>query len=170
MAARHSEYKLQPVARDNLKSEAKILMNGKVSIQLRLRLFDAVVTPTILYGLAILPLSTSLLDEIEVAQRKMLRKIVGWVRVNEETWDSTMRRMKFRVNHALQQRPIMAWSERIAKQLWKMILRVKESPSESWINETSMWVVNECDDPCILFKNRDNLVVVRCFHPRKLIK
>lgn len=124
-----------------------ILTNGKVSIQLRLRLFDAVVTPTILYGLAVLPLSTILLEDIEIVQRKMLRKIVGWVRLPEETWEVTMRRMKFRVNRALQQRPVMAWSERIARNLWKMVLRIKEAPNESWINKTSMWEVNECDDP-----------------------
>ena len=55
--------------------------------------------------------------------------------------------MKLRVDRALQQRPIVAWRERIAKSLWKMVLRVKEAPSESWIHETSMWEVNECDDP-----------------------
>ena len=35
-----------------------ILCNRSVSIQLRLKLFDAVVTPTILFGLAVLPLSS----------------------------------------------------------------------------------------------------------------
>ena len=58
-----------------------ILSNQKISIRQCLNFFDVVVTPTILYGIAILPLSATLIEDIEVVQRKMLRKIVGWVRV-----------------------------------------------------------------------------------------
>ena len=124
-----------------------VLTNRQISIQLRLKLFDAVVTPTILYGLAALPLSAVLLQELEVVQKKMLRKIVGWVRIGDESWEVTMRRMKDRVHRALLQRPIMAWTTRIGKTLWKLILRIKEAPNESWIRHSSMWAINELEDP-----------------------
>ena len=105
------------------------------------------VTPTILYELAALPLSAVLLQELEVVQKKMLRKIVGWVRIGDESWEVTMRRMKDRVHRALLQRPIMAWTTRIGKTLWKLILRIREAPNESWIRHSSMWAINELEDP-----------------------
>ena len=71
---------------------AGTLCNRNISIKLRLKLFDAVVTPTILFGLSVLPLSQVSLQKIKAAQRKMLRKIVGWVRLATETWEETMRR------------------------------------------------------------------------------
>ena len=90
-----------------------------------LKLFDAVVTPTILFGLAVLPLSVMSVEKLQVTQRKMLRKMVGWVRVQGEEWDITMRRMKVRVDRALDKYPIMLWKKRIATYLWKYILRIK---------------------------------------------
>ena len=124
-----------------------ILCNHHISIQLRLKLFDAVVTPTILFGLAVLPLSSASLEKIQVTQRKMLRKMVKWVRIQGEAWDVTMRRMKMRVASASEKYPVMPWKNRIAKYLWQFILRIKMAPNESWIKQVSNWEPNECDDP-----------------------
>ena len=77
------------------------LCNKNICIKLRLKYFDAVITPTILFGLVALPLNQSSLDKLEVTQKKMMRKMVGWVRLEGETWETTMRRMKHRVNRAL---------------------------------------------------------------------
>ena len=82
-----------------------------------------------------------------MVQRKMLRKIVGWIRVKDEPWDTTMRRMKVRVMRGLHQRQVVPWSTRIASSLWKMILRIKEAANECWIHTTSMWEINVVDDP-----------------------
>ena len=124
----------------------QVLCNRNIGIHLRLKLFDAVITPTILYGLATLPLSSVSLKKIDVVQRKMLRKIVGWVRLPNETWETTMHRMKERVQSALQKYPVMQWRKRIAKYLWKYILRIKDVPSEAWIQKSSMWAPNESED------------------------
>ena len=63
---------------------SKTLTNRNTSVKLRLNLFDSVVTPTILFGLIALPLYQTYIDKINVAQRKMLRNIVGWVRLIDE--------------------------------------------------------------------------------------
>ena len=68
----------------------QVLCNRNIDIRLRLNFFDAVVTPTILYGLALLLWSASSLQKVKVLQRKILRKIVGWVRLPIETWEITM--------------------------------------------------------------------------------
>ena len=129
-----------------LGQHTNVLCNRKISIQLRLKFFDAIVSPTILFGLGALPLSTISLRKVEVVERKMLRKIVGWVRIQDEAWDITMRRMKYRVQRGLQQYPFILWRRRIAKSLWKLVLRIRSSPSESWINESSFWAPNDIND------------------------
>ena len=68
----------------------KVLTNEHVSIKLRLKLFDAVVTPTILYGLHTLPLTHFQLQKLDALQRWMLRSIVGWVRLGDGPWRMTM--------------------------------------------------------------------------------
>jgi hypothetical protein len=125
---------------------SSILCNRDIAIHLRLKLFDAIITPTILFGIAILPLSAASLEKIEVVQRKMLRKIVGWIRLQDEAWDVTMHRMKDRVEDALLRHPVMLWKERIAKYLWKFIVRVKKAPCDQWISLSSKWFPNGCED------------------------
>ena len=76
----------------------------------------------------------------------MLRKIAGWIRIRDEPWEYTMRRMRNRVENALQQYAVMPWKKRIGKYLWKFILRVKGAPNEAWIHQSSTWAPNEIND------------------------
>ena len=62
----------------------KVLTNRHVSIKLRLKLFDAIVTPTVLYGLHTLSLTQQQLQKLDIVLRRMLRSIVGWIRVSDE--------------------------------------------------------------------------------------
>ena len=94
------------------------LCNHNVPIGLRLRLFDTIVTPVVLYGGAVLPLSQKDLEQLDIVQRRMLRLIVGWKRYPDESWEATMHRMKARVSHALQYHAIPTWSHRFHKNRW----------------------------------------------------
>ena len=69
-------------------------------MQLRLKLFDAVVSPTALFALSTVPLTSALISQLGIAQRKMLRSIVGWVRLPSDDWADTMRRMRQRLDRA----------------------------------------------------------------------
>jgi hypothetical protein len=60
------------------------LTNTHISIKLRLRLFDAIVTPTILFGLITMPLTPSDLNQLDAIQHRMLRSLVGWVCLRDE--------------------------------------------------------------------------------------
>jgi len=88
----------------------QVLLNRDVSIRLRLKLFDATVSPTVLYGMSVLPLTQSQYTRLDAVQRRMLRNIVGWVRLDEEPWADTMRRMKGRVERALRQHDVRSWT------------------------------------------------------------
>ena len=111
---------------------SRILGNRKVSIKLRLKLFDVIVSPALLFGLFILPLCQSHLEKIDVVQRKMLRKIVGWVRLRTDNWEITMRRMSLRLKTALDHYPITSWSEKRLKAQWKYVVRLKTLPASIW--------------------------------------
>ena len=87
------------------------LLNQKIPSHLRLRLFDTVVSPTVLYSLSSTPLTSAQLGFLDTTQRKMLRRIVGWVRFADEDWELTGRRMKMRLENALQQYPVTTWSQ-----------------------------------------------------------
>ena len=78
----------------------KVILNRHVSVAKRFRFFDICVTPSILYALVSLPLTRGHVGELDVLQRKMLRRIIGWRRVEGEAWDVTMHRMQDRMDYA----------------------------------------------------------------------
>ena len=50
-----------------------------IALVLRLKVFDAVMSPAMLFGPATLPLTKVCLQKLGVVQRRTLRCIVGWV-------------------------------------------------------------------------------------------
>jgi len=74
-----------------------------------------IVTPAMIFNLHTLALTKVQLKSIDVLQRKMLRSIVGWVRLNGEDWCDTMRRMNHRLSVASELFPIPPWTEQLAK-------------------------------------------------------
>ena len=73
------------------------LLNQHIPLTLRFKIFDAVITPCILFGLTVFACKEADFNRIEVVQRKMLRNIIGWRRVAGETWEPTMHYMKIRL-------------------------------------------------------------------------
>ena len=115
------------------------MTNSNVSIKSRLKLFDSVISPCILFGLGALPIHQHFQDQVDITQRKMLRKIIGWRRVPDEPWDITMRRMKLRMSSALDQWYIKPWSMRINLSRWSHACRVKAVEPERWVSLACKW-------------------------------
>jgi hypothetical protein len=91
------------------------LTNKHVNIKLRLRLFDTVVTPAVLYGLTASPLTQHDIEQLGVTQRKMLRKIVGWTKLADDEWSDVYRRLRTKIMRATEQYPIRDWIEELAR-------------------------------------------------------
>ena len=72
------------------------------------------ITPTVLFGLETPPLTKTQLERIDGIQRKMLRSVTGWVRVQDESWAESMRRVNARVAEALRLFPVKPWTEQLA--------------------------------------------------------
>ena len=114
-----------------------ILTNKHVSLKLRLKFFNAVVTPAMVFSLHTLALTKVQLENINVLQRKMLQSIVGWVRVNGEDWSETMRRMNHRLSVALELFPLPPWTEQLAKRQFQFAAKV--ASEQSWSSVVGHW-------------------------------
>ena len=64
--------------------------------------------------------------------RKMLRRIVGWRRVEGERWEDTMRRMNHRLAFDEQLYFCQPWSIMFARMQWRYCLRVVRASSLAW--------------------------------------
>ena len=99
-------------------------LNKNVNIKLILKLFNAAVTPSLVYSLETCPLTQSQMQKLDIVQRKMLRKMVGWVFDSEDTWEDAGRRMKLRLQTALNLHPIDDWSAVINKRKQALLHRI----------------------------------------------
>ena len=117
------------------------LLNRKIPVHLRLKLFDSVVSPTVLYSLSTTPLTETQLEKLNAVQRKMLRKIAGWVRHDGEEWSITGRRMKQRLDAALMRRPVAVWSEARGKQRERIIRKAAPSEGAGIVARVFKWAL-----------------------------
>ena len=135
------DYRLQ-CGWGRFKSLQETLTDKKVDVRLRLQLFDVVVTPSVMYGLETCPLTMSQLQRLDTTQRCMLRRIVGWVGFDNESWEERGRRMKKRLMTALELRPVMDWSKRLKKKKEKMICSLDFAPH--WTKLAYQWQPLTC--------------------------
>ena len=114
------------------------LTDKHVSVCSRLKLFQSVVTPSALFGLAACSLTSQQVEKLDAVQRRMLRSLVGWTRVEGEDWAVTMRRMRDKVNKALAIYPVAPWSKQLAKQVYRYSHKIASHP-ESWPHLVARW-------------------------------
>ena len=115
------------------------LLNKKLAVGRRLKLFDVSVSTTVLYSLSTTPLTISQLERLDAVQRKMLRKIVGWIRHDEEEWKTTGHRMKERLESALRKQRVRPWSERVSEQKSKLVRKMHDMASPSICRQAFAW-------------------------------
>ena len=126
------------------------LLNRHVSLHLRLRLFATVVSPCALFAAMVLPLTKHDLEKFAVTQRKMLRNIVGWVRVPDEAWEDTMRRMKGRLERAMQIHYVKPWVEQLHLARWRFARHVSSNAKSIWPSLVNSWLPGHPRDDSLL--------------------
>ena len=122
------------------------LCNKNVSLKLRLKLFDATVSPSLLFGLSTLPILQSNMEKILVCQRKMLRKIVGWIWHPGDEWEVVMHNMKIKVQNAMRQYFVKPWDERIQSMRVKYFSRLAGMGDERWGKLSLDWEPKKVND------------------------
>ena len=79
-----------------------------------------------------------------MAQRTMLRRIVGWVSYSNDSWEEHGRRMAQRLRRCLELYPVGDWSERVHERKLLMIEKQHEWPY--WTKAVVQWSPFECVD------------------------
>ena len=74
-----------------------VFLQKRIAIAQNMKLFDAAVSPMGFFGCEKLSLAKSQLQKLDVLQRRTLRSLVGWFRLDGEPWSHAMRRMQHRV-------------------------------------------------------------------------
>ena len=118
------------------------LTNSHIPIKLRLRLFNAVVSPTVLYALDTAPLTKSMLIKLDATQRCMLRRMVGWTCYSSETWQERGHRMKIRLQQALSKFPVEDWSKTWSNRVQSLKSCMHTAPK--WTQLSYAWDPREC--------------------------
>ena len=121
------------------RNHKQVLCNPHISLKLRLQFFEATITPSVLYGVTTLPLTQSQLDRLDAAQRRMLRSIVGWVRIEGEDWRDTMHRMKLRLQHALAMHPLRPWTQQLFTRQYRFASKISRR-DDAWPWAVVTWI------------------------------
>ena len=116
------------------------LVDKRVNVKLRLRLFASTVTPTLVYSMDTTPLTEKQLKQVDVVQNKMLRKMVGWIMHREESWEESGHRMKMRMEAALAQYPMKPWSAEVKSRKQKLLSKVHEGSLPQICRSVYDWV------------------------------
>ena len=127
------------VAWNKFRKYRHMLLNKHVSLVLRLKLFDAVVSPAMLFGLATLPLTKGCLQKLGVVQTRRFRSIVGWVRIHDAlSWRDIMVQMNHKLAIAKTLFPMEGWENRLFRSKFRLAHRIARSP-ERWPAKSVSW-------------------------------
>ena len=124
------------------KALQQIYEDKHIPIKLRLKLFDAAISSTVLYALETCPLTRNLEHRLDVVQRIMLRRLVGWISTSGDTWDVIGHKMKHRLENCLRMHPIANWSAQVRTRKKKLLDNMSELPH--WTMSSFEWDPIEC--------------------------
>ena len=114
------------------------LLNRHVSLRLRLKPCDSVITPTIVFGHMTCPLTSYQLQKLGVVRNRMLRSIVGWAPLVDNDWHALMQKMNKKLENAQQIFNVRPWTERSLVGRFRFAAKIA-SAVNSWASITSEW-------------------------------
>ena len=141
------------------------LVNKRYSLNDRLRLFESVISPTVLYGSECWTMSKNMENMLRTAQRKMLRSILGHGRrriandaedsgsehevsephVHEdrhdelEPWVDWIKRVTHSVENSLEKLKIKTWVEQARRRKWRWAQKTYCEGKHKWTDAVLMW-------------------------------
>ena len=116
-----------------------IFQNTSISVKLKLKYFQVYNTPCALYSLGALILGKASLERMAIVQRKMLRLIVGWNRIEGESWKTFMQRMKVKVSNTLHSYFVESWEKVILERKWSWANRILGMSDSRWARRISYY-------------------------------
>ena len=121
-----------------------LLCDQKVSLRDRLRYFEAVISPVACFAAAHRPVYKSDLRKLDVAQRRMLRTVVGAPSGTDWSaeWHVILHGWNRRVSEQIQACNISTWSDRCLRSYWRFAQYVVSLPADRWVRRALNWVPN----------------------------
>ena len=123
------------------------LTNRHVDLKLQLRLFEAVVLPSALYGLSTAPLTAAHLEKLDATQRKMMRRMLGFVKERDDTWEDAQRRMTRKPTTAIRMFKVRIFSEELARRRQALFTRVAYTSTNPLVTQVFSWDPKDIADP-----------------------
>ena len=117
----------------------KVLCSRKYPLRQRMRLFESVVTPVVLYGCECWTMGTATLLRFRTARRKMLRSIFRVARSDDESWVDYIRRATVRVDEYCNKYNIKDWGRLQAESKLHYATRVFLDTEEKWNKRLLDW-------------------------------
>jgi hypothetical protein len=105
----------------------------------RMRLFNAVITPSILYGSAAWTMTKEREQKLRVAQRRMLRLICRTGRKPDETWVEWVQRATHYAERVAEETNVESWVLAQRRRKWKCAGHVARLTDNRWTSALLMW-------------------------------
>ena len=117
----------------------KLLLNQKVSVSRRLRLFDATVGNCVTWCCESWSPRAEELHKLEVARRSMLRKIVDTRRGPEETWVDYILRSTHKALDLSSRAGTREWGRYHYERKWHWAGHVARRAADTWLYKVTTW-------------------------------
>ena len=122
------------------------LTNKHVDMKLRINLFESVVLPSALYGLSTAPLTAADFEKLDATQRKMLRLMVGFVKLRTDTREDMYRRIKRRLAKIQEHVTIRCWADELRTRKKMLRQRVTQTSSNCLVKLVQAWNPKSLND------------------------
>ena len=121
------------------------LTDKGIPIRLRLKLFHAVVTPTILYGCASWVMTEARKQRLHATQLRMMRTLLGRRRCTNtsaelEPWIEWMKESTAQVRSLMKAHSIPEWSEVVHRRQRKWKAKLEDMDEEKWAKQVFLWL------------------------------
>ena len=116
-----------------------VLCSRRTKFEVKLKLFDAVVTPAALYGSEGLTLTGDMARELRTVWRRMLRTMLAPARQPEETWVDYIQRSTRLIEAHAAQSGHCSWEILPKSRKWKFAGEISRSNVGKWSTRLLSW-------------------------------
>ena len=103
--------------------------------------------PAVLYGLSTAPLTSTAVECLAIAQRKMLRLIMGHVKLDGDSWADMYRRLRQKLATAMDKCSVKEWPDELKKRKQKLRRDLIGNSRNPLVTRVFQWSPADIQDP-----------------------
>lgn len=116
-----------------------ILCSKSYELRLRIKLFESVVTPSVLYGCAAWTMTMEAEQMLKSTRRRMLRWMTGVSRTTDEDWVTYVRRATHHREALATAHAAQDWVDLQRKRKWKLAGQTARQSDDRWSKRLLTW-------------------------------